>query len=248
VRLELDTLLVIVAAMAIGSFVKGATGAGLPQLAIPVMATFIGVEAAVVIMAIPGIVSNTWLLWTYRRNYKNTRDLPALLATGTVGAIVGTVLLDSLDEDVLSLVLAGIIVLYTIAFFASPDLRLPRNVTRYASPAVGLGAGLLQGATGISGPLVTTYLHGYRLEKETFVLSITTIFQFFALVQTVTLLAVGLYTTERFAFSVLSLLPIMAMLPLGARFTSRLSRKTFDRIVLALLLAAAVKLFYDGLS
>ena len=37
-------LVVIVAAIAIGAFVKGATGGGLPQIAIPVMAAFLGVE------------------------------------------------------------------------------------------------------------------------------------------------------------------------------------------------------------
>ena len=37
-------LVVIVAALAIGAFVKGATGGGLPQIAIPVMAAFLGVE------------------------------------------------------------------------------------------------------------------------------------------------------------------------------------------------------------
>lgn len=245
-NLHLDTVLIIVVAMAIGSFVKGATGQGLPQIAIPVMATFLGVEAAVVIMAIPGIVTNTWLLWNYRRHYRDTRDLPALLVTGTAGAIVGTVLLDTLNENALSFILAGMIGVYAIAFFTHPDLRLKPDLTRYTSPPVGLAAGVLQGATGVSGPLISTYLHGYRLDKQVFVLSITTVFQVYALVQAVTLAGVGLYTADRLILSMLSLVPIMALLPLGSRFTDRLSRRTFDLVVLALLLASAVKLVYDG--
>jgi hypothetical protein len=51
VLLELGIILV---AIALGSFVKGVTGSGLPQIAIPVMAIFLGVERAVVLMAIPG--------------------------------------------------------------------------------------------------------------------------------------------------------------------------------------------------
>jgi uncharacterized membrane protein YfcA len=243
-----QAILIIVAAMGIGSFVKGATGQGLPQIAIPVMATFLGVEAAVVIMAIPGIITNTWLLWNYRGHFRRTRDLPALLLMGTIGAVVGTVLLDGLDEDALSLLLAGMIVVYAIVFFAHPGLRLTPHVTRYTSAPVGLAAGLLQGATGISGPLVSTYLHGYRLDKEVYVLSITTVFQVYAVVQAVTLAAVGLYTTTLLALSILSLLPIMTLLPIGARFTDRLSRRTFDYVVLALLVASAIKLLYDGLT
>ena len=60
-------LVVIVIAIAVGAFIKGATGGGLPQVAIPVMAPFLGVEHAVVLMAIPGIVSNAWLVRTAPR-------------------------------------------------------------------------------------------------------------------------------------------------------------------------------------
>ena len=66
-------LVVIVAAIAIGAFVKGATGGGLPQIAIPVMAAFIGVERSVVIMAIPGVVANGWLVWSHRAEAPQTR-------------------------------------------------------------------------------------------------------------------------------------------------------------------------------
>src|SRR5918997_1360368 len=113
-------LAVILIAMAVGSFIKGVTGSGLPEIAIPVMATFIGVEPAVVIMAIPGVVTNTWLLLTHRHHRGDTRDLPVLLATGIAGAVLGTWLLKSLDNQVLSLVLAGVIILYVIVFLTHP--------------------------------------------------------------------------------------------------------------------------------
>jgi uncharacterized membrane protein YfcA len=111
-----------------------------------------------------------------------------------------------------------------------------------------VASGVLQGATGGSGPLLATYLHGYRLDKQVYVISITTIFQVFAVVQSVTLVGVGLYTTELFFLSLLSLIPIMAMLGIGVRLTDRISRQTFDLIVLAVLLATAVKLILDGLT
>jgi uncharacterized membrane protein YfcA len=248
VDLELDSVIIITVAMAIGSFVKGATGQGLPQIAIPVMATFLGVEAAVVIMTIPGIVTNSWLMWKHRHHFSGTRDLPVLLVTGTTGVVAGTILLDSLNDNVLSLTLASVIVGYAVIFFTHPSLRLEPEVTRYTSAPLGVASGVLQGATGGSGPLLATYLHGYRLDKQVYVISITTIFQVFAVVQSVTLVGVGLYTTELFFLSLLSLIPIMAMLGVGVRLTDRISRRTFDLIVLAVLLATAVKLIFDGLT
>jgi len=248
VSLDIGTVAIMVVAISLGALVKGVTGSGLPQIAIPVMATFLGVEAAVVIMAIPGIVTNSWLVFQHRHQYSRTRDLPVLLGAGTVGAVTGTILLESLNDDILSLVMAGVIAGYAVIFLAHPSFRLEPRVTRFVSPPVGLAAGLLQGATGVSGPLLATYLHSYRLDKTVYIVSITTIFLVFSVVQSATLVGVGLYTTDLLVLSLLSLVPIMVMMRIGARFTDRVSRRTFDLIVLTLLLATAVKLVYDGLT
>ena len=243
-----STVLIILAAMSVGAFVKGATGQGLPQLAIPVMATFIGVQDAVVIMTIPGIVSNAWLLWLYRSHYPATRDLPVLLVAGGIGALAGTILLDTLNEDLLSLTMAAMIVLYVVVFLTHPELMLPPRLTRVTSPPIGLAAGVLQGATGISGPVISTYIHGYRFEKEVYVLSITTLFQVWAMVQGAALLGLGLYTTDLFVLSLLSLIPIMVMLALGSRAAGRLSQRAFELVVVVLLVVSASRLLYNGLT
>jgi uncharacterized membrane protein YfcA len=144
-------------------------------------------------------------------------------------------------------VLAGLIGLYVVVHLARPSFRLSPALTRFTSPPVGLAAGVLQGATGLSGPLISTYLHGYRLEKEAYVLSLTTVFQVWAFVQGIALVSVGLFTRDLLVLSLLSLVPIMGVLPLGARFATRLSRRTFDLIVLTVLVCTATKLVFDAL-
>jgi uncharacterized membrane protein YfcA len=241
-------LLVIVTAIAVGAFIKGATGGGLPQIAIPVMAVFLGVEHAVVVMAIPGVVANGWLVWTHRREAAQTRDLPGMLAAGIAGAVLGTMLLDSLDGRVLSAVLAAVIIAYIVIALVHPGFTIPARVTRFASPPVGLAAGGLQGATGISGPLLTTYLHGFGLAPRAYVFALSTLFFVFSTVQTITLLGVGLYTPTRLVESLLALIPILLALPLGSRAARRLSRETFQRVVLVLLAASVVSLLHDTFS
>ena len=241
-------LAVILVAIGIGSFVKGVTGSGLPQIAIPVMAVFLGVERAVVLMAIPGVVTNTWLLWRYRGELRATRDLPILLATGTVGAIAGTYGLDVLDPAILALVLATMIVVYIVMVTSSLEVHLKPEHSRLTSGPVGLVAGVLQGATGISGPLLTAYIHAYRLPKAVYVVSLVTLFQVYAVVQVITLWQVGLYTGGRLAESLLSLVPMMLILPLGARYANRISQQAFDRWILALLAGTAAKLVWDGVT
>jgi uncharacterized protein len=241
-------LAVILVAIGLGSFIKGVTGSGLPQIAIPVMATFLGVERAVVIMALPGVVTNTWLLWRYRSHLRATRDLPVLLATGITGAVIGTIGLQRANAAVLSLVLAGAIGLYLAVFVSKSQFEVTPAVSRFSSPPVGLVAGVLQGATGMSGPVLTTYLHGFRMPKQVFVVSLVTLFQIFAVAQMITLYRVGLYSGTRWVESVIALIPMMLILPLGARMADRLSAKSFERWILLLLTGTAVKLVYDGFS
>jgi uncharacterized protein len=240
-------ILLVTAAVFLGAFVKGVSGVGLPVLAIPVMATFLGVEHAVVVMAIPGILTNIWLLWRHRQHLRGLANLTSLLILGAVGAVVGTYGLAALDPRLLALALVGVIAAYVSLFLRHETFQIPQRLAGWTSPPVGLAAGLLQGATGISGPLLSTYLHALRLPKHVFVVSVSVLFGVFAGVQALTLLQLGLYTTERLAQSSLALIPIMVAMPLGARITDRLSQRAFDRFVLAVLLATAVKLLYDAL-
>jgi uncharacterized membrane protein YfcA len=236
---------VIVAAIAVGAFIKGATGGGLPQLAIPVMAVFLGVEHAVVVMAIPGVVANGLLVWSHRAEARHTRHLPVMIGAGVVGSVIGTMLLHSLDGRVLSGVLAVVIAVYIVLSLAKPGFTLPESVTRVGSGPVGLVAGGLQGATGISGPLLTTWLHGFGLPPRAYVFAISSLFFVFSSVQTITLLGVGLYTPTRLVQSLLALLPILLALPLGVRAAKRLSPQTFQRVILVLLAASVVSLVND---
>jgi uncharacterized protein len=239
-------LLVIVAAISIGAFMKGMTGTGLPQVAIPIMAIFLGVERAVVVMAIPGVVTNAWMMWRYRHYLGEVYDLPTLVVLGCAGSVLGTMGLVALDARVLAAILAAVILGSLAVRFARPAFVLSRRAGRLASPPVGATAGLLQGATGISGPLLMTYLYAFRRPKEVYVASIVTLFLVYAVPQTVMLFHLGLYTSERVTESLLALIPIALALPLGNLLATRMSARAFDYCILAILAGSAVKLIYDA--
>ena len=245
---DLGELALILTAIAVGSFVKGVTGSGLPQIAIPVIAVFLGVERAVVIMAIPGVVTNTILMWQHRASTRETRDLPVLVTMGVVGAVVGTIGLATLDPALLSLALAAVGGLYVLLFFSRFDVRLSPRVTRFASPPLGFAAGMLQGSTGISGPLLTTYLHAFRLPRSPFILSIVTLFNVLAIAQVAALWQLDLYTSARMIESLLAVLPMLVFLPLGSRFSARMSQERFDRALIAIVSVGVVLLAWEGFT
>lgn len=244
--IPLESILIIMLALAAGSAVKGVTGLGLPLIAIPIMANFLGVERAVVIMVIPGVVTNGWLLWVHRSQAGNTRHLPALLLAGVFGMLVGTWVLMEFSERVLSLLLALVIGAYLINLLANPRFSLSRTVGRYVAPVAGFGAGILQGATGISSPLVATFFHSLRLDKRAYVFSVTAAFQVLSVAQLITLYKFGLFTRTRLLEGFLALLPILIVMPLSIRFAHLVSRKVFDAILIALMIVMELKLLYNA--
>ncbi|MDF1597661.1 MAG: sulfite exporter TauE/SafE family protein [Acidimicrobiia bacterium] len=234
--------------MSLGAFIKGITGMGLPLIAIPVMAAFLGVEHAVVVIAGPALLTNTWLLWEHRRGAGSLRYLSVLIGTGIIGAVAGTLLLVSVEDRWLSLALAAVILGYAMIFLLRPGFSIPDRVVRVTVGPVGLAAGALQGATGISGPLLATYLHGLRMERSGYVFSITLLFEVLGITQIVTLVSLGSFTASRLGESALALLPVLVAFPLGVRVSRKLSRKAFEYVVLALLVAVGFKLTLGGIN
>jgi len=245
---EPGAYVVILIAVIIGSLVKGATGTGLPTVAIPVMASFIGVEEAVVIMALPTVVTNSWLMWVHRSQAGATRDLPAMIAAGFAGVVVGAWLLTNVSAQALSLGLAALIATYVTLSLTRPHLAFPPAITRWVSPPVGFVGGMLQGSTGIAGPAVATYVHGFRLPPGAYVFTLAAQFQLFALVSVVTYQRFGLYTSERMTWSAIILVPMLLAMPIGVRLGRRLERRVFDRFVLLVLGTMGLKLIADGLG
>lgn len=238
--------LAVAAAMTVGALVKAVTGMGLPPVAIPVMAQFLGVQDAVVIMAIPTLVTNAMLSVRYRDARSESSHLPVLMATGVVGAVGGAWLLTTLDDRWLAVILAAAVLGYVVVRLRNPHFVLPIRVSRPAAPLVGLGGGALQGATGLSGPVLATYLHALRLSREAFVFSVTLLFQVFALGQIGGLVAFGRFTPRLLGLSVLATVLATLVLAAGAPFADRVSRRAFDRLVMAVLVLSAVKLLIDA--
>lgn len=239
---------VVIVALAVGAFVKGMTGSGLPQVAIPAMALYMGVERAVIIMSVAGVASNLWLLLLHARSWRHSRDLPVLVGTGVAGAVVGTFVLTALPGRWLSLGLAILILAYVGVRIRMPQALLGPSTTVWTSPPVGLLAGGMQGATGMSGPLLTTYLYSFGLPSSAYIFSLATLFLVSSVAQAVTLVALGAYTTTLLLEAVLALVPVVVMLPVGSWVSRRVGERHFSHVIMATLVVAAAVLMVRALG
>ncbi len=233
---------VVLAASLVGAFVKAVTGMGYPLLAVPLITLVLGIDDAVVIVAAPNVTMNFLLCWQARQARGEARDLPRLVGASFLGAFLGTFLLVSVPEKPLLLLLAATVVAYVINYLRTPELRLDPTTTHRWSPAVGGVAGVMQGAVGVSGPIVAAWLHGYRLSARAYVFSVTAIFGVSGLVQLSLLGAAGEITAERGVVSALAFVPVLAMVPVGTRLRERLGGRGFELAVLAVLVVSALAL------
>ncbi len=246
--MPVESLIVVVAALALGAVGKAITGFGLPLVAVPVMAAFIGVETAVVVMVIPSGYSNLALLWEFRRSAGAVPGLGPAIGLGLCAIALGTWLLQALDPALLRLVLAGWIGVYLAS--RAVGLTVPPAAGRrraVVTAAVALG-GVCQGATGIAGPVLVTAMHALRLDRAVLVHALSAVFFSYSIAQIASMTAFGLFTTERVVQGLVAMIPVVVGTWLGLRLGRRIDARTFNVCVLVLLSAMAVKLAHDGVT
>jgi uncharacterized membrane protein YfcA len=240
--MDLSTLAIAAAALALGGIVKGATGAGAPVVAVPVLAMLYDVPFAVAVFTMPNFLSNIWQAWSLRAHQRDPRFTAAFAISGAAGAGVGSVLLANLPSEALTLTVAGAVFLYLAFRLAAPDWSLSFARARPLAPVAGFAGGVLQGAAGVSAPISISFLNAIRLPKPEFIATISVFFMAMSAVQIPLLAYLGILTWERAGIGLVSTAFLLAAMPLGARLTRHVSPKGFDRIIMGLLGAMAMVL------
>ena len=244
--MDYGELALVLLAVGVAFFVKGLTGIGGPLFAVPVLAPSMGVESAVAVITIPTLVANIWLLWQHHAAAGSVRRyLAPLLIAGTIGIVFGVWLLVSIDDRWLSLAVALIVIIYIIWYLSNPSFQLGERAAQRLSAPVGFVSGSLQGATGISAPVLATYLHSLKLPRTSFIIAVTIPFTVLGAVQIASLAAVGAYDNDLLLAGAIAIIPAMLALPLGSRVGEQVSQQTFQILVLVLLGATAARLLWS---
>jgi uncharacterized protein len=228
--------------LALGGLLKGATGAGAPIIAVPVMAVYFGVPLAVAVFAIPNLLTNVWQAWTYR---KEQLPLPFMLmfaGGGAAGTLIGTILLAKLPGSALTLMVAFAVFIYVAFRLVRPGWVLRYPLAEKLSLGVGMLGGTIFGASGLSAPVTLSFLNAMRLERRQFIATVTLFFTMMGVVQIPTLFAYGIMDGHKLLVSTTAILPIVAFMPVGSWLARHISRDVFDKLVLILLTAIALRL------
>lgn len=240
--LSLDELLILTIALAMGGFFKGVTGVGLPLITVPVLAGFVGVEQAVLLMVLPSFILNAYQVWTHRSEAASVPEIRRIVLCGVPGAALGASVLHLAGERFLATVLAVWIIAYVIFRIFHPVFVITPAARIRWSPAVGASAGALQAATGISAPIIAAYADSLGLTPAAYVFAVCAAFGAFAGAHLGFVTISGIYTPQLLAHSLVAILPALAFIPVGAWARKRISGRAFDWIIRVTLAVMAMRL------
>ena len=240
--LTLLQLLVGIAAFFLGGLVKGVIGVALPLIALSILITVVPVPVAVGLQAIPILASNLWQGADPAQIRPTLKRFWSLLAAVAVGMAVGTGLLVEIAPRPLYALVGTLISAMALVQALAPNLSIPPERERWASPAVGAVAGLLGGLIASFGPVIAIYLAALRMPKNLFISSLGIAYFSAGLPLTLLLIARGVLDTTLLWLSVVACAPVFAGMFLGRRLRDRIDQALFRKLVLGALFLAGLNL------
>lgn len=246
--LSQDPVAVAVVIALLGFLIGLAKGGfnGLGGLLTPVLSLVLPVSQAVGVMLPMLMVGDVFAVYTYWRQWDGAlvrRMLPA----GVAGALAGTFLLAWLSAGSLRLALAVFVLLLVLYKLAGDRLENLRYQPRgWHAPAAGLVAGVASGMFNNGGPPFNTFLLLQKLTPRAFIATTALFFALLNLLKVPGFLYTGVLDVARLA----SVWWVFFFIPLGiaaARWLIlRVNPKTFEWIIVALLLLSSALLFWQS--
>jgi uncharacterized protein len=226
--------------------VKGTLGIGLPLVAVPLLATVLDLPTAVALMVVPVLTSNIIQAFQGKRKIATLRRFFPLLLALILGTVIAAQFLSSVDLRTGSLVLGVIVVLFSLSQLVRVQFEISQTQERYLNPIVGLVAGFLGGLSNLFGPPLIMYLVALKLEKDDFVTTIGLLFVVASGTFYTTLATVGVLSLENAAGSLVAAIPVMAGVFFGTRLRTRIHQKTFERVLMVVLVVVGLNLIRRG--
>jgi uncharacterized membrane protein YfcA len=231
-------LLALVAAGA----AKGLIGVGMPIVAMPLVSHIIDLPAAVALLSIPLVLSNLRQAVEGGGTVAALRQMAPLLLGFCVGIVVGVTVLMSLDDAWLKPLVGCALLLAGLTVVVKRDLTLSPTGERVAAPIAGALGGVFGGLAALSGPIVFIYLLATARDKNLFVKHASLYLVFASAVLLLVMSSYAHITLADAGVSLVSVLPVMVGMAVGAKIRPHVPIKFFRLLILLAVFASAVDL------
>lgn len=245
---EWSTFLVVAISFALGGFVKGVVGLGLPLITVPSLSMVLPVPTAIAISAIPVILTNAVQFIQGSHHKEIFSRLGVLLVLMLVTLALSTKLMVILEPRILLLSMGAVVGLFVITNFRELRFTIPRESERWLAPVTGLVSGFIGGITSFFGITVALYLLAIKIPMDMFVTSVSLIYFSGATTLAIMLAKFKVLGSQEVILAATGLVPLFAGLFAGQRLRKYVSQQLFRRIILIVLFGVAMTMVGRGLS
>jgi uncharacterized membrane protein YfcA len=222
-------------ATAVAGLMRGYAGFGTAVILAPIYSVLWGPRAGVPVMLMMELIVSLQLL---PRAFKDA-DTRVMLPIGGAAALatpLGAIVLLTADPELLRSCIGGFVLVFGMLLLSGWRYHGSRPLG--LNLLVGTSAGLLKGATGMSGPPVILYLLAGPEEAKRHRANLILFFALIAVVSILGPLWFGMITAAVLAKLLLLLPVLLVSVPIGARLFHVVPQRFYKRFALAVLLAA----------
>ena len=219
-------------------------GFGEALIAMPILSLLLDVKIAAPVVALIGLVNGTAILSTDLRSVQWS-DTRRLILSALVGVPIGIYALKHVPEDAVKLVLAVVVIGFSLYNLASPRLwRLENNRPAFL---FGFFAGMLGGAYNTTGPPLIIFGTLRDWQAQTFRATIQSVLVPTSLFVVAGHGVAGFWNERVFQLAVFALPVILITAPLGGWINRKIHGHAYRRLVFVLLLAIGLMLLIHSL-
>jgi hypothetical protein len=245
---DLSTVAVLVVGALFAGFAVGFAGFGTGLVASGIWLYAVPPAAVPPLVVLSSVAGQLVGLVTVRRAFDWTQTLPYLVG-GVIGVPLGVAALAAASPFVIKAAVGGFLIAYSLyQLFHRANYEIGRWGGRIADTIVGVGGGLLGGFAGLSGPLplIWLQLRGGPIDNQR---AAYQPFNLIVLAFTAVVMAIdGQMTPEVLTVSLVSLPATLIGAAIGARVYVGVSVRSFQRVVLCLLLISGCVLIGSTFS
>ncbi len=228
--LTAQTVTLVLAAFALGGFVKGAIGMGLPVVVLTLLALIMPLKAAMAIFLIPAVAANIWQATNGPFLPVLFRRLWPFLLGAVTGIAMGVFATHDAPTETMVMFLGIMLVIYSTYALAGPRLPAPGRHENWLSPISGALGGVIFGMVGVFIIPGLLYLETLRLPRDQLVQAMGLTFVTISGTLAVSMAGFNLVTGELALLSILGLLPVFGGIWLGQRVRHRIPEAFYRRL------------------
>jgi uncharacterized membrane protein YfcA len=245
--ISISILFALLGTFFLAGTVKGATGMGLPTVAMGILGGLMSPLAAASLLIIPSFVTNVWQLLAGPRFMKIVHRLWTMMAGVVVGTISSASMLTGGDSSLSTFLLGLALTVYAVYTLFAKPCHITSTHERWLSPLVGTATGLIAGATGVFVIPAVPYVQALGFEKDDLVQALGLSFTVSTTALAAGLAIRGAFHLDGITLSALAVVPALIGMWAGQYIRRAVTPATFKRCFLTALALLGTEMMLRGI-